>query len=573
MRLVVALLFITVAGLADVGGWWWFNRPVPVAISFDEPFPSVSFAPFRRHDGLFRRDESPLTEVYPTPAEIESDLKSLVGVAKGVRIYTSEEGMQIVPGLARKYGLEVTASAWLGTKLTTNDKEVKALIEAANAYPDTIKRVIVGNEVLLRKDLTPAQLIAYIRTVRAAVKQPVSYADVWAFWLKHPELADEVDYITIHILPYWEDEPVGVDDAARHIVDIYKLIHRRFPGKPILIGESGWPTRGRDRGPAVPDRVDAARFVRTLAKVARENGFDYNVVEAFDQPWKAELEGTVGANWGVLDSDRRVKYRMAGPVQENPGWPLQAAAAALLGAAGALWLLGRGPGLPPGRAAILAALAQVLAALTVWQAINAWWLGTDVLGDVLAVVRIGLQAWLARSILKAADEALAGRASLSRWGERLLPIYGLCAIGATVLLLVHGRYRDIPNLEFLVPCFGVTAYALVRMAVLRLPWEQAFAVGRLFSGGEPADELDGFAPAKQVSIGLWLSVLAAPLSEAVALAGGDDFITMHPTLAERLPLLAHSLVANREMLVWSAMLAVMSLPFWAEWRRLRAGRT
>ncbi len=570
MRLVVSLVFIAVAALADVAGWGWFNRPVPVAISFDQPFPSVSFAPFRRHDGLFRRDESPLTKVYPTPAEIESDLRSLVGVAKGVRTYTSEEGMQIVPALARKYGLEVTASAWLGTRRDTDELEVKALIKAANAYPDTIKRVIVGNEVLLRDDLTPAQLIGYIRTVRAAVKQPVSYADVWAFWLKHPELADEVDYITIHILPYWEDEPVGVDDAARHIVDIYKLVHRRFPGKPILIGESGWPTRGRDRGPAVPSRVDAARFVRTLAKVAKENGFDYNVVEAFDQPWKAELEGTVGANWGVLDSARRVKYRMSGPVEENPGWPLQAAAAALLGAVGAWWVLRRGD-MPAGRAAILAALAQLLAALTVWQAVNAVWLATDLLGDVLAGLRVGLQAWLARSVLKAAGESLAGRSPVSRWGERLLPVYGLAAIVATLLLLVHGRYRDIPNLEFLVPCFGVAAYAVVRMAVLRLSWEQAFAVGRLFAGGEAADELDGFAPAKQVTIGLWLSVLAAPLSEALALAGGSDFITMHPTLAERLPLLAQSLVANREMLVWSAMLAVMSLPFWAEWRRLRRG--
>ncbi len=567
MRLVVTLVFILATAAADVAGWWWFNRPVPVDISFDEPFPSVSFAPFRRR-GLFHRDESPLTKVYPTPAEIASDLASLVGVAKGVRTYTSEEGMQVVPALARKYGLEVTDSAWLGTKPATNDREVAALIKAANAYPDTIKRVIVGNEVLLRKDLTPAQLIGYIRRVRAAIRQPVSYADVWAFWFKHPELADEVDYITIHILPYWEDEPVGVDQAAQHIVDIYRLVHARFPGKPILIGESGWPTRGRERGPAVADMVDAARFVRTLARISKENGFDYNVVEAFDQAWKARMEGTVGANWGVVDGNRHVKYRMSGPVEPNPGWPYQGAAAAALGAAAAWWL-SRGGRLPAGRALIAAALGQGLAVLTVWQALNAWWLGYDLTGDLWALLRIALHAGLAAAILRATRSGLADQPWQSRWGERLMPVYGLSAIIATLLLLLHGRYRDIPNLEFLVPCVGVTAYALLRQAMLGLPCGKAFAVGRLFASGEAG----GFAPAKQIAIGLWLSVLAAPLSEALALLQGEDFLTMHPTWAERLPRLAYSLGANREMLIWSAMLAVLSLPFWAEWRRLDRRQT
>jgi exo-beta-1,3-glucanase (GH17 family) len=556
MRLVSSLVIVLVTSLAGFGGWWWCNRPVPLDLSFNEPFPSVSFAPFRRH-GLFQRDESPLTQNYPSVEGIDSDLKSLVGVARGVRTYTSLEGMDVVPVLAAKYGLEVTHSAWLGAKLPVNDKEVAALIVAANAHPDTIKRVIVGNEVLLRQDLTADQLIAYIREVRKNVRQPVSYADVWAFWLKNPQLADEVDYITIHILPYWEDEPVSVDDAAAHIIETLDLIRKTFPDKPILIGESGWPTRGRDRGPAVANMVEGARFVRILAKLAHERGFDYNVVEAFDQPWKAKMEGTVGANWGVVDGHRRVKYAMSGPVQENQDWPYHAALSVFLGAAATIWALKRAP-IPAGRAAALAVLAQGLAALTVWQAINAWWLGYDLLGDSLAVLRIGLHAWLARSIVKAA----ASDGMVSGWAARLVPFYGACAVLSTFLLLVNGRYRDIPNLEFLVPCFGITAYALLRMVSLPLKWEKAFAINRLFSGATPGH----FRHAKRMTIALWLSVAAAPLSEAVALALGDDFITMHPTMDERLPLLAQSLVGNPEMLVWSLMLAVMSLPFWAEWR-------
>ncbi len=550
-RLGLVLILILGAAL-DFAAWGWLNRPVPVPLSFDEPFASVSFAPFRR-------GESPLTHDYPTPAEIESDLASLQGVARGVRTYTSREGLQIVPELAGRYGLEVTQSAWLGRKLDANAAEADALIAQANRYPDTIKRVIVGNEVLLREDLTVPQLIGYLRKVRGSIKQPVSYADVWAFWLKHPELADEVDYITVHILPYWEDEPIGVEDAAKHLVMVYKMVQAAFPGKPILIGESGWPTRGRSRGPASATRVNGARFVRMLAQVAKENGFDYNVVEAFDQPWKAEMEGTVGANWGVVDGRRAVKFRMSGPVQENPGWPWQAGAAALLGAIGSGCVAWRRR-LPLSRVVVLSGLAQLLAALSMGQAVNAWWLGYDILGDVWGLFRIILHAKLAFWILRTAGSVLEGKPIPARWAERLVPLYGMAAVADTVLLLVHGRYRDIPNLEFLVPCLGVLAFALLRRFALKIRWDEAFAVGRLFA----ADGEGGFGPAKYVAIGLTVSVLLAPLSEAVALAMGQDFTAMHPLWSDRLPLLLGIMAANTEMLVWSGMLALLSLPYWAE---------
>jgi exo-beta-1,3-glucanase (GH17 family) len=491
-------------------------------------------------------------------------------VTKSIRTYTSLEGMDMVPPLAAKYGFTVTQSAWLGRDLIANDKNIQALIAVANAYPATIKRVIVGNEVLLRRDLTPAELIVYIRRVRAAVRQPVSYADVWAFWLKHPELAKEVDFITIHILPYWEDEPVSIDAAIRHVETVYRRVQRAFPGKPILIGEAGWPTRGRERGPAIPSVANAARFVRALALAARKDGFDYNIVEAFDQPWKAQLEGTVGANWGIFTDSGRAKYGMSGPVRENPGWPYQGAAAAMIGAVGAYWILRR-RAFCPARAASIAVLAQVLAISATWQAINAWWLAYDWGGIAWAMVRIGLHATLAGLILWTAGRQLAiGAKSLTvRWAERLSLMYGVAAILDTVLLLINGRYRDIPNLEFLVPCVGLTLFALFRMVILGFRWEEAFAIGRLFSFGEPGR----FAAASMMTVGLWAAAAMAPLSEAVALAQGQDFIAQHPDFHQQLPLLLRSLTDNREMLIWSAMLVVLSIPYGAEWRRARRDRS
>lgn len=562
MRLPLALSAIVVTALCSLAGWWWFNRPVPMELTFDEPFPSVSFA-------SFRRGQSPITGDYPPPSQVEDDLKSLVGVTKGIRTYTSREGMDVLPDLARKHGIEVTHSAWLGKKTDINTKEVQELIKAANAHPDVIKRVIVGNEVLLRQDLSPEQLIAYIRQVKAAVKQPVSYADVWAFYLRYPQVADEVDYITIHILPYWEDEPIGVEGSAEHIVKIYRMIQERFPGKPILIGEAGWPTKGRNRGPAAVNMENAAYFVRTLARVSKENGFDYNVVEAFDQPWKAKLEGTVGAFWGVVDTHRDVKFSMSGPVVANPNWLPHAIVSVLLGAGAALFFLRNVARYTPVRIVVLAVLAQILSALVVWQGLNAWWIAYSVFQDGWAALRIALHAFFAWLIFKTAAQALAEGDSHqpSRWGERLTIIYAACAWASCLLLLFNGRYRDIPNLEFLIPCVGLSLWGLVRMVVLGKSWTESFAVGHLFAGAMPAQ----LGPAKEMTIGLWIAAACAPLSEAVALFLGEDFQTMHPDLSQQVPLMTEIMGANGEMLVWAAMVVVMSLPFLAEWRLAKRG--
>ncbi|OAN50610.1 exo-beta-1,3-glucanase [Magnetospirillum moscoviense] len=557
MRLVPLVAFVAFCALANLAGWWWFNRPVPVGLTFDEPFPSVSFAPFRR-------GQSPISGDYPPPAQIEEDLKSLVGVTKGIRTYTSREGLDVVPALAAKHGIELTHSAWLGQKPEINAQEVQALIAAANAHPDSIKRVIVGNEVLLRQDLPVDRLIAHIREVKSKVKQPVSYADVWAFYLRYPQVAEEVDFITIHILPYWEDEPIGVEGAAEHIVKIYRLIQAKFPGKPILIGEAGWPTKGRNRGPAAVNMENAAFFVRTLAKVSKENGFDYNVVEAFDQPWKAKLEGTVGAFWGVVDTHRAVKFSMSGPVVANPHWAIQGAGAALLGALAALALMRRAANFTPVRALIVAVLAQILAAAVVWQGLNAWTIAYSPLQDVWAAARIIMHCIFAGIILRVAAASLEEGAPLasSHWGGRFAVFYGVCVWAICMLIFFNGRYRDIPNLEFLVPCLGLTAWGLIRLFVLGLKWPEAFAISRLFAGELPAR----VKAAKEATIALLIAAASAPLSESLALYLGEDFQSMHPDWSQQAPLLAEIAFANGEMLVWMAMVLVMTIPYWAEWR-------
>ena len=138
--------------------------------------------------------------------------------------------------------------------------------------------MVVGNEVLLRRDLSPAELSAAIREVKAAVRQPVTYADVWEFWEQFPEIAKDVDIITIHILPYWEDHPLGVDAAMAHTRDVFRRMRALFPDKPIAIGEAGWPSRGRWRQDAAPSRVNQECFVRQFAALAEAEHFDWTLI-------------------------------------------------------------------------------------------------------------------------------------------------------------------------------------------------------------------------------------------------------------------------------------------------------
>ena len=305
-------VLLLLAGLMALA-WWWPNRPRAGDVAMpDARFNSVSFAPFRA-------GQSPLDDTFPSAAEVDADMAVLAPRTRAIRTYAAIEGDYDAAALAEKHGLKVWQGIWLGADRAKNAAEIARGIALAKRYPETIERVIVGNEVLLRRDLPVGELIAAIDQVRAAVRQPVTYADVWEFWRQFPEVARHVDVVTIHLLPYWEDKPTGIDGAVRHVDAVYRTMAALFPGKRIAIGETGWPSRGRARQDAVPGRVEQAVFLRRFIALARAEGFDYNLIEAFDQGWKYQSEGTVGANWGLWTADRQSKFPLSGPVVENPG--------------------------------------------------------------------------------------------------------------------------------------------------------------------------------------------------------------------------------------------------------------
>jgi exo-beta-1,3-glucanase (GH17 family) len=319
LRTPLALLVISLGAIAAV--WWWLATPINLVRAPIDPNAKllcVSYAPFRD-------DQTPLLlTTHIEPEQIAQDLAQLAKITDCVRTYSIDNGLDQVPALAAKVGLKVIQGIWLGSNRLKNLVQISTVVGLTKQYPGTISSVVVGNEVLLRGEMTTADLAAIIRSVKSQVAVPVTYADVWEYWLRNREVYDAVDFVTIHILPYWEDLPVRAKYAAIHVDSIRKRMAVAFPGKEILIGETGWPSAGRMRDAALPSRTNQARVVSEILDLAKRENFRVNLIEAYDQPWKRQLEGTVGGYWGLIDSvQRALKYPPNEAISNYPFWKLQ----------------------------------------------------------------------------------------------------------------------------------------------------------------------------------------------------------------------------------------------------------
>lgn len=267
----------------------------------------VSYAPFQNNEAPWLLDNT----LIPS-ARVEKDLQLISRYSRCIRIY-SITGMEYLPELARQYGLKILFGIWINADPLATELEINRSIPLIKKNADVIEAVIVGNETLLRKEISSKQLIHYINEVKNQLPAlPVTYADVWEFWLEYPEVSAAVDYITIHILPYWEDNPVAVSEAITHIEKVFKKVSSVFD-KEIKIGETGWPSRGRTRKAAIPSAEYQHYFLTHFLKWAAEKGHHYNLIEAFNQKWKRFNEGTVGGYWGIFHRDM--------PASAQNTWP------------------------------------------------------------------------------------------------------------------------------------------------------------------------------------------------------------------------------------------------------------
>ncbi len=527
MKISRLILFLLVVVAFNGLLAWISNLPQDAGPDVPEgKISSVSFAPFRE-------GQSPLTEVFPTSEQIEEDIKLLAGEARTIRTYASTRGLTNVASIAQKYGVNVIQGAWIGgmTMAEENQAEVDQLIKLANQYPDVIKRVIVGNEVLLRGELKPEQLLKYIRQVKQSIKQPVSYADVWSFYIRYPEIAKEVDFFTVHILPYWEDEPLKIEDTAAHIEKNYQKIRDAYPGKPILIGESGWPSAGRQRGWAVPSVINEAKFIRSLVQLAHKNGFDYNVVEAFNQPWKSQLEGVVGANWGLYSANRELVFPLTGKVIANPFWMERLFYAGLLSLFTVCVFSKSILKLTSLRLLVFLGFTQLLSALLVNQVGDHWYTSYSLIERIHALLLGALSVLLGGLILRKTLDLL--RNNLSKksgiWIRYLMLTFAAIALYKSQALVLNGRYLSMPYSVTYVPVFGMLGFMLSHYGVKGNQLLSAQAINDFF--GEQTFSLSGL---KKVSLFLVLTGLVLIGIEMDFIMHNSNYEQAYPLFIDRI---------------------------------------
>ena len=321
MKRKLAILFVVALLVAvNFSIWSYINNPLQLQ-PWTKTTMGVTYDPLRKED-------TQTGDSFPSEADIDSDLALLSNKVHAVRTYSMLKGQDKIPELASKHNLNVTLGAWIDGNLEKNRIEVDTLIRVAQQNNPRVIRLMVGNEVILRDEIPKSALIDYIREVKKVANRPVSTSETWDVWLKNPDLVDEVDFIAMHILPYWEG--IAAEDAVDYAFERYHEVAKAFPNKPIIITEVGWPSDGQPFKHSEASVSNQARFLREFLNRADAEKVTYYIVEAFDQPWKKSIEGSAGAYWGIFNADRQPKYPMDGDVITMPGWKNWAVGAAVI---------------------------------------------------------------------------------------------------------------------------------------------------------------------------------------------------------------------------------------------------
>ncbi|CRM18589.1 Cellulose synthase catalytic subunit [UDP-forming] [Pseudomonas sp. 31 E 6] len=410
------------------GFWALINRPV-TAPNWPEQISGFSYSPFQQ-------GQYPQKNQYPTDEQMRQDLAIMSKLTDNIRTYSVDGTLGDIPKLAEEFGLRVTLGIWISPDLERNEREIQRAIEIANTSRSVV-RVVVGNEALFREEITSEALIVLLDRVRAAVKVPVTTSEQWHIWEKNPQLAKHVDLIAAHILPFWEFIPM--DKAGQYVLDRAKDLKKLFPKKPLLLSEVGWPSNGRMRGGNETSPADQAIYLRTLVNKLNRQGYNYFVIEAFDQPWKVSDEGSAGAYWGVFNAARQQKFNFEGPVVAIPQWRVLAIGSVVLALLSLTLLMIDGSALRQRGRTFLTFIAFLCGSVLVWigydysQQYSTWFSVT--VGILLALGALGVFI-----VLLTEAHELAEAVWTHKRRREFLPVEG------------DSHYR--PKVSIHVPCYN-----------------------------------------------------------------------------------------------------------------------
>ncbi len=258
----------------------------------------LSFSPYLE-------GQDPSDKVTITAEQIADRLEVIRPYTNWVRIFSSSYGNDIVPRIAKEKGLKTMVGAWLSDDLEQNEIEIANVIAIAKAgHADLLA---IGNEVLLREELEIEQLLDYIQRVKAAVPGvPVGYVDAYYMFVNHEELVNVCDVLFTNLYPFWET--VALEVSIDYMNKMYEFVNAHAKNKPIIISETGWPSKGEAYGAAMPSYENAMRYFIQAQLWAKQHQIPMFYFSSFDEVWKMNHEGEYGAYWGLWDKDGNYKY-------------------------------------------------------------------------------------------------------------------------------------------------------------------------------------------------------------------------------------------------------------------------
>jgi len=239
-------------------------------------------------------------------AQIRRRMEIIKPYTRWVRSFSCIEGNELIPKIAKEFGIKTLVGAWLGKEADKNDQEIKELIKlAGEGYVDI---AAVGNEVLYRKDLTEKELLDYIYKVKKAIPEiPVGYVDAYYEFAARPKITEACDVILANCYPFWEC--CHMDYSFMYMKQMfYQALHAGGGLKHVIITETGWPSQGEDYKGAQPSMENAMKYFINAQLWSKEEDIEIFYFTSFDESWKVGAEGDVGAFWGIWDKNELLKY-------------------------------------------------------------------------------------------------------------------------------------------------------------------------------------------------------------------------------------------------------------------------
>ncbi len=238
-------------------------------------------------------------------AQIRERLAVIEPYVRWIRTFSCTDGHELIPAIARERGLKTLVGVWLDDDREHNELELDNAIRVAReGHVDILG---VGNEVLLRGDLSEDELLDYIRRAKEALPGvEVGYVDAYFEFAAHPRITEACDVVLANCYPFWEGCPA--EHALLYMKEMYRTAAAAANGKRVIVSETGWPNIGTAEGGAVPSHENAIKYFVDTCQWAEADGIEVFYFSSFDEAWKVDAEGDVGAYWGLWDKDGKPKY-------------------------------------------------------------------------------------------------------------------------------------------------------------------------------------------------------------------------------------------------------------------------